>query len=118
MAKPDPNEEDLKKTACDIALNYGDKMKGFNSKFEKVAQMYHEYRKENLRTKIKDAEFHGARDFFGCIKLICSEILLNEVNNDDFVLNKIVSHAVSRNFGKYTINFSICFHLYKNLKVE
>ncbi len=100
MAKPDPNEEDLKKTACDIALSFGDRMKSFDFKFEEVAQQYHEYRQENIRIKIKEAEFHGARDFFGCIKFICSEIKRKDEEMD---LNDIVRHAVSRNFGKYTI---------------
>ena len=98
MAKPDPEEEDLKKTAREIALSFGKEMISYTAKFEEVAQKYHSFKEELRKIKIENDEFHGTRDFFSCIKLICAKLkggkdgLANEID-------RIIRHAISRNFG-------------------
>jgi hypothetical protein len=79
-------------------LSFGKEMKSFTAKFEEVAQRYHSFKETIKKTKIENDEFHGTRDFFSCIKLICAKLKGNDgVSN---VIDRIIRHAVSRNFGE------------------
>ena len=103
LAKPDPEELDLKKTAIEIALSYGENLNIYKKYFEDIAKYYYEF-KENLRKKtLGKEEFHGTRDFYSCVKLMAT-ILTNNLNVD---INKTIYNAVARNFGglEYSADF-------------
>ena len=99
LAKPDPQEEDLKKTAIDIALSFGQEMASYISDFEEIARKYYSFKNLFKQMFPNDDEFYGTRDFFCCVKLICSMIKAKGLVSDS--LDAFIEEAVARNFGEF-----------------
>lgn len=104
LARPDPNEEDLQKTAVEIFKCYLGEHNDYERYFKYMAQAYFKYKK-NLEVKIgfEDLrEFHGGRDFFHLIKDACKKVkdLGNRVYlNEKEFYNEVVEICIEKNFG-------------------
>ncbi len=98
LAIPDPDEEDLQKTALTIAESYdNDLSENYGELFKNLASTYYEY-KLNLNAKNKFQEFHGTRDFYHLIKNTSNKI--RDMNNpDDNSIIEIGVQCLERNFG-------------------
>ena len=105
LSIPQPDLEDLKKTAQTIAESYNQQLaKTHKDLFETLAVTYHEYKNE-LKTKYSRKEdFHGSRDFYHLIKNAMRALLKKasdekEMDIDDHIKETIGINSLERNFG-------------------
>jgi len=95
LARPDPDEKDLIKTACSICDSYQSQAsRTFRPILEALAKAYYRIQCENFKSEYSD--FHGARDFYSLIKQVSSKLVQRDANKQ---VEDIVIEAVERNFG-------------------
>jgi len=102
LARPDPNCEDLEKTAVEISQSYLGDNSIYERYFKYLAQTYYRY-KNYLEGRIgcEDLqEFHGGRDFFHLIKDACKKFMGNKRHlNDEEIYKEIIEICLEKNFG-------------------
>ncbi len=102
LARPDPNSEDLEKTAIDISQSYLGDNSIYDRYFKYLAQTYYKYKKFlEGRVGCEDLqEFHGGRDFFHLIKDACKKFMGNKRHlNDEEIYKEIIEICLEKNFG-------------------
>ena len=100
LAIPDPDEENLQKTALTIAESYELDLENnpLNKEFfEKLASTYYEYKLKLNKNNIYQ-EFHGTRDFYNLIKN-ASNLIKDNFNPDENAITQIGISCLERNFG-------------------
>ena len=98
LAIPEPDEEDLQKTALTIAESYDNEISNtYADFFRNLASTYYHY-KLILNTKNKLEDFHGSRDFYNYIKNATNLIRGNN-EIDENLLTQTGMQVLERNFG-------------------
>ena len=103
----EPDINDLKKTAMEIASSINDKIANkYITFYDKIAISYYEYIEQKRRDDRFDVNFHGLRDFYNIIKSTTRELSNNELKNNEINmiensinLNEIAMRNIERNFG-------------------
>jgi len=115
LSIPEPNKEDLTKTSIAIAESFDIRLtQDYMKYFEYLANTYFDYKKElrnspekfeinpidsssNIINNMK--EFHGTRDFYYLIKIVCKLFIENGFTNDQDKIYSILNESIERNFG-------------------
>ena len=115
LSIPEPNKEDLTKTSIAIAESFDIRLtQDYMKYFEYLANTYFDYKKElrnspekfeinpidsssNVINNMK--EFHGTRDFYYLIKIVCKLFIENGFTNDQDKIYSILNESIERNFG-------------------
>ncbi|OUM66041.1 hypothetical protein PIROE2DRAFT_6839 [Piromyces sp. E2] len=125
---PEPDEEDLCKTAISIAESYGidnNNNPDYADYLKKLAYTYNDYRIElkvnpqkfekNLNINDKKynkyksiiKEFHGTRDFYFLIKTVSKSIIEQNFPNYKYKIKKIINESIEKNFNGLENSISI-----------
>ena len=123
----EPDINDLKKTALEIASSINEKMANkYIDFFDKIAESYFEYIEQKRRDDRFDVNFHGLRDFYNIIKSVTRELSKNElkINENKKNLEGIAEKNIERNFGGLPLSAFDFKNIYyrlngdKNFKVD
>ena len=104
LSIPEPDLEDLQKTAIIIAKSYDNKLNKYSTFFNNLAEVYYKYKFYLKTNKTNYIDFHGSRDFYNLIK-IAARKLRTLGNATDEELIEIGLNSIERNFGG--LDFSI-----------
>ena len=101
---PEPDEEDIKKTAFTIGKSFNDILAAKNKVyFEHLGKLYYDYKqylKENHNSDGKE-DFHGNRDFYQLVKNCAQNMVIKYNNNEDITghLIRFELKSIERNFA-------------------
>lgn len=103
LARPDPNEKDLQKTAVEISQSYfAGKSDVYEDYFKDLAKTYFLYKKV-IAEKVgfqELQEFHGGRDFFHLIKDACKKFIgMKRMLYHEDIYKDIIEVCLEKNFG-------------------
>ena len=105
LSIPQPDLNDLKKTAQTIAESYNQELAvAHKDLFETLAVTYYEYKKELNLKYTKKEDFHGSRDFYHLIKSAMRSLLKKasdeqNMDIDEHIKETIGINSLERNFG-------------------
>ena len=104
LSIPEPDLDDLQKTAIIIAKSYDNKLNKYATFFNNLAEVYYKYKFFLKTNKTNYVDFHGSRDFYNLIK-IAARKLRQMGNATEEELVEIGLNSIERNFGG--LDFSI-----------
>ena len=110
LSIPQPDKDDLKKTAITIAESYNKKLAEDNKDlFLNLADSYYEYKRILHEEHTKNEDFHGSRDFYHLIKTAMRQLLQKKEEDNDFNIDENVKQdigikSIERNFAGLEFN--------------
>ena len=110
LSIPQPDQQDLEKTALTIAESYNAKLAEDNKDlFIHLADTYFEYKNILKKQYTIQEDFHGSRDFYHLIKTSMRQLLKKKeedfgLNIDENVKQEIGINSIERNFAGLEFN--------------